>query len=115
MAETGSECTSCYGTGEQVTEQGGVPCPDCYGEGRTRGRNSNIEWRLRELEQRYADGASEVGADVQWLLHELRRSRESLVGILTLCQDAEEGDSRARDVKFKANEALGLYDPLVDR
>lgn len=103
-----SECITCYGTGEVVTEQGSVACPDCFGEGRT--GDTNIEWRLRALEQRYSDG-SEVAQDVQWLLHELRRGRESLVRILTLCQDADDDHALLRDVKYEANSALGFYDP----
>jgi hypothetical protein len=114
MSDTTSECMSCYGTGEVVTEQGGMACPDCYGAGRSLGRNANTEWRLRELERRYDDGTSEVGADVQWLLHEVRRCRETLVRILTICQDADEGDRLAYDVKYQANEALGIYDPQID-
>jgi len=41
----------------------------------------------------------------------VRRSRDVLVRILARCQDAEETDATARDVKYQANEALGLYDP----
>jgi hypothetical protein len=103
-----SECITCYGTGEVVTEQGGISCPDCYGEGRT--GEANVEWRLRALEGRYNDGG-EIAQDVQWLLHELRRSRESLVRILTLCQEGDESDGLLRDVKYEANKALGFYDP----
>ena len=46
-----------------------------------------------------------------WLVHELRRSREALVQILARCQDADEGDATAREIKYQANEALGLYEP----
>jgi hypothetical protein len=111
MGDNGKECITCYGSGEVVTEQGGVACPDCYGEGRTRARDTNVEWRLRALERRYADGGGETAQDVQWLLHELRRSRESLVRILTLCHDADEGQGIIHDIKYQANEALGVYDP----
>jgi len=40
----------------------------------------------------------------------LRRNRESLVRILTLCQEGDESDGLLRDVKFEANNALGFYD-----
>jgi len=102
-------CTTCYGTGEVVTEQGAQPCPDCFGKG----RGAEIEWRLRELAQRY-ETAGETGADVQWLVHELRRYRDALVRVLTLCQDAEEGDDLASRIKYQANEALGLYVPSTE-
>jgi hypothetical protein len=105
------ECTSCYGTGEVVTEQGGVDCPDCYGAGRASLGSAGVEWRLRALERRYSDGSSDLGADVQWLLHELRRGREALLRILTRCQDAGDDDQLARELRFEANAALGLYDP----
>ncbi len=110
MNDANPECASCYGTGEVVTEQGGVACPDCYGAGRTPAGGAGIEWRLRALESRYSDGSSDVAGDVQWLMHEVRRGREALVRILTRCQDAAEGDLLARDICFEVNEALGLYE-----
>jgi hypothetical protein len=111
MNDSNLTCTSCYGTGEVVTEQGGVVCPDCFGAGRIASGGAGVEWRLRALESRYTDSNSDVVADVQWLMHELRRGREALVRILTRCQDASDDDVLARDVRFEANEALGLYDP----
>jgi hypothetical protein len=51
---------------------------------------------------------------VLWLVHELRRGREALVRILARCQDADDTDSVARDVKYQANDALGLYDPTKE-
>jgi hypothetical protein len=110
MNDGNLECASCYGTGEVVTEQGGVACPDCFGAGRTGGGGAGIEWKLRALESRYGELGSDVAADVQWLMHEVRRGREALVRILTRCQDANEDDQLARDVRFEVNEALGLYD-----
>jgi len=46
-----------------------------------------------------------------WLVHELRQSRGALLRILARCQDADDSDATARDLKFLANEALGLYKP----
>jgi hypothetical protein len=111
MSEQTDLCITCYGTGEVVTEQGGVACPDCYGEGRIGARDTNIEWRLRALERRYTVGENETAQDVQWLLHELRGCREALVRILTLCHDADPGEGPLHEVKYAANQALGIYDP----
>jgi hypothetical protein len=110
MNDSNLECSSCYGTGEVVTEQGGLSCPDCFGAGRTAGGGAGVEWKLRALESRYSDGGSDTAADVQWLMHEVRRGREALVRILTRCQDADDHDELARDVRYYANDALGLYD-----
>ncbi len=105
-------CTTCYGTGELVTEHGAAACPDCFGDGRALGRGARLEWRLRELDKRHRGSGTEVEADVLWLIHELRGAREALVRILTRCQDADEGDALALDIKYQANEALGLYDQV---
>jgi hypothetical protein len=70
-----------------------------------------MEWRLREIERVYRHSARETESDVLWLVHELRSSREALLRILARCQDADEADAVARDVKYLANDALGLYDP----
>jgi hypothetical protein len=102
------ECTTCYGTGEVVSEAGARVCPDCFGEG----RGVQLEWRLRELARRY-EGAGETDADVQWLVHEVRRGRDALVRVLTLCQDADEGDELARQIKYQVNEALRMYEPSI--
>jgi hypothetical protein len=104
MKDASSPCTTCYGTGEVVNEQGAMACPDCFGDG----GGAKIEWHLRELERRYA-GTGETAADVQWLIHEVRRCRETLIRILTLSQDADESDELARRIKFQVNEALALY------
>jgi hypothetical protein len=50
-------------------------------------------------------------ADVLWLVHELRRSRAALLQILARCQDADDADATAREIKYAANEALEVYDP----
>ena len=102
-------CATCYGSGELVTDQGALVCPDCFGDGRSAARGGKIEWRLRELDRRYAGGAREADGDVRWLLHEVRSARDALVRILTLCQDAADDDELAREIKFHANEALGVY------
>lgn len=110
MSEQRRPCASCYGSGEVVTEHGAVTCPDCFGDGESLGRGAKVEWRLRALAEHYATVGGEVGGDVQWLIHEVRRGREALLGILTRCQDADERDELARDVKYRANETLGIYE-----
>jgi hypothetical protein len=102
-------CATCYGTGEVVTEHGATTCPDCFGEARAHGRGAALEWRLRELEKQHRGAGTDGDADVLWLIHELRRAREALLLILARCQDADEGDALAADVKFRANDVLELY------
>lgn len=103
------QCATCYGTGESVGDQGPVVCPDCFGDGRAAGRGSKMEWRLREIERRLVASGPDVAADVSWLVHEVRRTREALTHIMARCQDADSGDALAADVMYRANEALGLY------
>ena len=103
-----NECTTCYGTGEVVDDQGARACPDCFGEG----RGAQVEWRLSELGRRYG-GSGETDADVQWLTQEVRRYRDALVRVLTLCQDADPEDALANQIKYQANEALRIYVPAI--
>lgn len=104
-------CLTCNGTGESGTELGPEACPDCFGEGRTLARGAKLEWRLRELERSYRGSGRETEADVVWLVNEVRRNRDALLRIFARCQDADDDDAMAREVRFAANEALGLYDP----
>jgi hypothetical protein len=104
-------CLTCYGAGETVTENGAEACPDCFGEGHALSRGTKLEWRLREMERVYRLSGRETESDILWLIHELRGSRDALVRVLARCQDAEDSNLVARDVKYEANEALGLYDP----
>lgn len=109
--ERPSPCLTCYGAGETVTENGPQACPDCFGEGTAPNRGTRLEWRLREMERAYRQSGRETEGDILWVVHELRQCREALVRILARCQDADESDSLARDVKYQANEALGMYEP----
>ncbi len=104
-------CLTCHGRGETATEQGPMMCPDCFGEGRPPAGSARLEWRLRELERQYRDLGGEAATDVLWLVHELRVARDALVRILARCDDADESDAIAREVKYVANETLGLYEP----
>ena len=103
-------CSTCYGTGEIVTEQGAGVCPDCFGDGNPLGSGQKVEWRLREIERRLGSSGRDDEADILWMAGELRRCREALVHILARCQDADEGDALAADVKYRANDALAIYE-----
>src|SRR5882672_7928044 len=99
MTKAADQCLTCYGAGETVTEAGATVCPDCFGEGKQLSQSTKLEWRLRQIERAYRHSGRETEADVLWLVHEVRRSRDVLVRILARCQDAEETDATARDVK----------------
>lgn len=111
MPKAPEQCLTCYGAGETVTESGPTVCPDCFGAGKQLSHSTKLEWRLREIERAHRHSGREAEAEVMWLIHELRHSREALVRILALCQDADDSNSTAREVKYCANEALGIYDP----
>jgi hypothetical protein len=106
----GRPCLTCYGTGEVVSENGADPCPDCYGAGRL-GGGATTEWRIRDVERAHRGTGRESEAEVLWLVHELRRSRDALLRIVALCDDVESPAQLALDVKHAANEVLGLYEP----
>jgi hypothetical protein len=108
-------CLTCYGSGEAAT--GGVPerCPDCFGEGKALGQSTKLEWRLRAIEGAYASAERETRADVLWLVGEVRRAREALLRVLARCQEEADANPAARDAMYTANEALGLYERLVER
>jgi hypothetical protein len=110
MPESADACLTCYGAGEIVTERGPEDCPDCFRDG-SLSPTTRHEWRLREIEAAYRNSGRETEADVLWLVHELRLSRAALLRILARCQDADESDALARDLKYLANDALGLYVP----
>lgn len=109
---TAASCASCYGEGVLATEIGPQACPDCAGEGRTIARRALVEHRLADIEQRIGGAGVHAldQADVRWLLHELRCSREALVRILSRSLDAAPDDALATEVRYVANLALGYYD-----
>lgn len=105
-----ASCLTCFGAGETVTENGAQTCPDCFGEGKLLSPGTRMEWRLRELERAYDRSGGETETDILWLVHELRKSREALVRVFARCQDADDADATAREVRYLAKEALGLYE-----
>jgi hypothetical protein len=111
LPDSEKACLTCYGAGETVTENGPQACPDCFGAGKALSQNTKVEWRLREIEHTCARLGREAETEVLWLVHELRRSRATLLDIFTRCQDADEADAVARDIRHQANLALQLYDP----
>jgi hypothetical protein len=69
-----------------------------------------MEWRLRQIERAHQGSGSESEGDVLWLVHELRQTRDALLRILARCQDADSSNELSSEIKFRVNEALGLYD-----
>jgi hypothetical protein len=104
-----ADCSTCYGQGEIVTDQGALVCRDCMGHGKIAGRLELLEWRLRDVEQAHRGSGHGCDDDVRWLVTEVRRSRDALLQILARCQDAPEGDELAADLRYLANGCLGLY------
>ncbi len=115
MPETIPTCLTCYGAGETATELGPRACADCFGEGKALGGGAKLEWRLRDLERECDRSGGAPAADVLWLVHELRRGQRTLLQILARCQDADDANALARDIKFEANAALGVYEPEPSR
>ena len=102
-------CTSCYGQGELVTEQGPVACPDCYGEPNLKGRAELLEWRLRDIERNYAGTGHDAQSDLSWLVFQVRRHREALTRIITRCQEGDAPEALVAELQHIANAALELY------
>jgi hypothetical protein len=111
VEQAANACLTCHGAGELGTDSGPAGCPDCFGAGKALSQGTKWEWRLREIERTSPQLGREAETDVRWLARELRRNRAALIEILSLCQDAEEGDPTAREIRYKANAALELYDP----
>lgn len=104
-------CLSCLGSGELSSERGLSRCPDCDGSGKIGSIFRRNEQRMRQIEARIERLQGEAKLDVQWLVGELRRSRDALLKVMTAAQDGDGGDDLLRRVQFEANEALGMYSP----
>ena len=66
---------------------------------------------MRDIERAHRDDAHACAPDTRWLVFELRRSRDALQRILARCQDEDETNPLAAEVKFVANQVLELYEP----
>lgn len=104
-------CASCLGEGEIGSENGPIPCPDCFGQGRRLALAERVEWRIRDIERAHRGDVHGCTRDVSWLVFELRRSREALQRILARCQDEDDAQPLAAEIKFVANQVLELYEP----
>lgn len=103
-------CLSCLGSGEISSERGPTGCPDCDGTGKIGSIFRTNEQRLRQIEATVSRTSGEAAVDINWLVVELRRSRDALLKILTAAQDGDESDSLLAQIRFEANEALGVYE-----
>jgi len=110
-ASEASTCQSCYGQGEVPTDYGPIACPDCGGIGDLPPRDVLVEWRLRAIEKVHGE-RGESAQDVRWLAFELRRARATLLQVLALSQDIGDSDPLVKRIRFLANEALGIYEPV---
>jgi len=104
-----SQCMSCHGSGDYLTENGVVDCPDCGGSGSLPSRKVLVEWRASDIERKYSRSQESVSTDVHWLLSELRTARGALNEIIALAHDVSDENSIALRIRFIANRALGLY------
>jgi hypothetical protein len=113
----GQQCGNCYGEGHLPTDQGPVDCPDCGGEGILPTRNVLVDWRAREIERVLCVGDDQIAHDVGWLIFELRRARSALTQVLALAEeigDESAARSPVQQMRFIANDALGLYSAARD-
>jgi hypothetical protein len=114
-SSVGQSCGNCYGEGQVPTDAGPVACPDCGGAGVLPTNNVLVEWRAAAIERAHGSGQgqdAQIAQDVRWLAFELRRARLALTKMLALAEELGE-DAAAQQLRFIANEALGLY-PIAD-
>jgi hypothetical protein len=107
-------CQTCHGQGIVPGDTGPANCPDCGGDGILPSRDVLVEWRIAEIERVHGAQADEVSPHVRWLAHELRRSRHALVQVIALSEELEAADGIAQRIRFVANDALGMYEPVPD-
>ena len=108
----GQSCGNCYGEGQVPTDAGPVACPDCGGAGVLPTNNVLVEWRAGAVERAHGAGQDQIAQDIRWLVFELHRSRLALTKMLALAEEMGE-DPAAQQLRFIANQALGLY-PISD-
>jgi hypothetical protein len=77
--------------------------------------NVLIDWRAGEIERLYGAGGDQIARDVHWLVFELRRARLALTKLLALAEESGDADAASagaspiQQMRFVANQALGLY------
>jgi len=113
-AEGSRKCQTCHGQGVVPAEMGPMDCPDCGGSGVLPGRDVLVEWRIAEIERVHSGSSDEVAPHVRWLAFELRRARRALVQVMTLSEELDGENALVKRVRFVANDALGLYEPLAE-
>ena len=104
----GQPCGSCYGEGHVPTDEGLVTCPECGGAGVLPSDGVIVDWRAGEIERLHATGSDQAAQDTRWLIFQLRRARNALTKIFALSQEVADV-AAAEEMRFIANEALGLY------
>lgn len=84
-------------------------------------QNVLVEWRAREIERLLCSGDDQVAHDVRWLIFELRRARSALTQLLVLTEELDAdasvsapARSPVQQMRFIANDALGLYSVAAD-
>jgi hypothetical protein len=102
-------CATCHGEGVTGSEAGPLACLACAGTGQLPSGLVRTEWRLRELERIHAAASGEAGQDIQWLIHQVRRSHHALVQILAASADLDETQPTLQRIKFLANDVLDVY------
>lgn len=107
-------CLTCLGSGEVSSERGPARCVDCDGTGKLGSIFRRNEARLRQIENSLDGREGETALDLRWLAGELRRSRDALLKVMTAAQDGNAEDELLANIRFEANEALGVYEKEED-
>jgi len=102
-------CLTCLGTGETSSERGLATCVDCDGGGKIGSVFLRNEQRMRQIEVHVKRLSGEAQLDTQWLVAQLRKTRDALVKVMTAAQDGAPEDDLLKRIRFEANEALGMY------
>ena len=85
-----------------------MDCPDCGGSGALPDPSVRVDWRMRDIERVQGQRPGSVGADVRWLVSELRRARKALTEVASLAQEPMTPEV-ARQINVTAGDALCLF------
>jgi hypothetical protein len=111
-SENARACQTCHGEGSVGSELGAARCPDCGGTGTLPGRDVLVEWRVTQIERVHGGKSDEVSGHIRWLAFELRKARQALNQVIALSAELDEEHAIAQRIRFVANDALGLYQPV---